>query len=321
MEPILNKKYIKNAIKKAKNILHNGGLVIFPTETVYGIGANATNPTAIQRIYKIKNRPFNNPLICHFQNLQKIKDNFEMNEVANKLAEYFWPGPITLILKKKNSSTICGNVSNNKELVGCRIPNNSIANEILKSVPFPIAAPSANISTKLSPTNIKHLDKKIKDKVFFIDGGDSHFGLESTVINVSSNHPKILRYGSVTAEQIKKIIPKIYFFKQKNSSQLSPGQQFKHYSPNIPLRINVKKVLEGEALLNFGRNNLKSKVYELNLSHSSDLNEAGKNLYNYLHQLDKYEYKGIAVAPIPNNDLGITINDRLNRAIANDSKD
>ena len=319
MKPILNKKYIKNAVKKANKILHNGGLVIFPTETVYGIGANATNPTAVQRIYKIKNRPYNNPLICHFQNLQKIKDDFEMNEVAKKLADNFWPGPLTLILKKKKSSTICTEVSNNNELVGCRIPNNSIAKEILKSVPFPIAAPSANISTKLSTTNIKHLDNKLSNKVFFIDGGESHLGLESTVLNVSSKQPEILRYGSVTVEQLKEIIPDIYFIKKNNSKFLSPGQQTKHYSPNIPLRINVNKVLEGEVLLNFGKNNLKSKIFELNLSISGNLKEAGKNLYDYLHQLDKYEYKGIAVAPKPNNDLGKTINDRLIRAISQDS--
>jgi len=319
METILNKKYIKNAIKKAKKILHNGGLVIFPTETVYGIGANATNSTAIKRIYEIKNRSYKNPLICHFQNLQKIKDEFEMNEIANKLADYFWPGPLTLILKKKKSSIISTNVCNNKKFVGCRIPNNPIANELLESVPFPIAAPSANISTKLSTTNIKHLDNKLRNKVFFINGGDSRFGLESTVLDVSLKHPKILRYGTITVEQLRKIIPNIYFLKNNNSKFLSPGQQKKHYSPNIPLRINVNKVLEGEVLLNFGKNDLKSKIFELNLSVSSNLNEAGKNLYYYLHQLDKQGYKGIAVAPIPNNDLGKTINDRLIRAIVNDS--
>ena len=156
------------------------------------------------------------------------------------------------------------------------------------------------------------------NKVFFIDGGDSYLGLESTVVNVSSSLPTILRYGSITVEQLKKIIPNINLLKKKNSILLSPGQQNKHYSPNIPIRINVDKVLEGEVLLNYGKNNLKSKVFELNLSLSSNLNEAGKNLYNYLHQLDKYEYKGIAVAPIPNNNLGKTINDRLKRAIAKD---
>ena len=128
MKPILDKKYIKNAINKARQILHKGELVIFPTETVYGIGANATNRTAIQRIYEIKNRPYNNPLICHFQNLQKIKNDFEMNEVANKLADFFWPGPLTLILKKKKSSIISSIVSINNELFGCRIPNHPIAN-------------------------------------------------------------------------------------------------------------------------------------------------------------------------------------------------
>ena len=232
MEPILNKKYIKIAVKKATKILHNGGLVIFPTETVYGIGANATNSTAIKRIYEIKNRPYNNPLICHFQNLKKIKDEFEMNELANKLADCFWPGPLTLILKKKKSSIISSKVSNNKKFVGCRIPNNTIAKELLESVPFPIAAPSANISTKLSTTNIKHLDNKLRNKVFIINGGDTSFGLESTVLDVSSKHPKILRYGTITLEQLKKIIPKVYFLKNNNSNFLSPGQQ-----KNITLQI------------------------------------------------------------------------------------
>ncbi len=319
MKPILDKKYIKNALKKAKKILLSGELVIFPTETVYGIGANATNLNAIQKIYEIKKRPYNNPLICHFQNLQKIQNDFEINEVAYKLADFFWPGPLTLILKKKKSSTISFNVSNNNELVGCRIPNHPIAGKLLKSIPFPIAAPSANISTKLSSTNINNLDNELKNNIFFIDGGDSYHGLESTVINVSSNYPTILRYGSITVEQLKKIIPNINFIKKNNLTHLAPGQQKKHYSPNIPIRINVKKVLEGEVLLNFGKNNLKSKLFELNLSPSRNLKEAGKNLYNFLHQLDKYEYKGIAVAPIPNHNLGKTINDRLKRAISNDS--
>jgi len=317
MKSILETINIKNIIKNAHQKLLRGELVIFPTETVYGIGADATKPKAVQKIYDIKNRPYHNPSICHFVNLQKIEDNFEINELALKLADTYWPGPLTLILKKKKSSKISSLVSNDNNLVGCRIPSHPIANKLLQSVPFPIAAPSANISTKLSSTNINHLDTKLKDNVFIIDGGPSTLGLESTVINLSSDNPQILRYGSITVEQIKKIIPKIdkEKEKEKKSNQLSPGQQIKHYSPNISVRINVNSVLDGEVLLNFGKNHLSSKLLELNLSPSGNLNEAGKNFYDYLHQLDNSKFGGIAVAPIPDNDLGKTINDRLKRSI------
>ena len=314
MKPILNKNDVEININKAQKILKNGDLVIFPTETVYGLGGNATDENAIKKIYKIKNRPSNNPLICHFKNINSIEKDFVINDTSYELAKKFWPGPLTLVLEKKDSSDISSKLSNQKKFVGCRIPNHPIAQKLLSGIPFPIAAPSANISTKLSSTKINHLSKKLKDNIFFLDGGKSFYGLESTVINASNNNPKILRLGSITLEEIKKIIPSIILENQNNFSSLSPGQQIKHYSPNLPIRINVNSVLKGEALLNFGNNNLKSEIIELNLSPKENLEEAGKNFYDYLHILDNSQCNGIAVAPIPNHNLGKTINDRLIRA-------
>jgi len=300
-------------LKKGKKILSDGGVIIFPTETVYGLGADATNTKAVKKIYKFKKRPRNNPIICHFKNINEIEKNFILNDDAYKLANNLWPGPLTLILEKKNKSKISKAVSNNKKLIGCRIPSNPIAKKLLFSVDFPIAAPSANLSTMLSSTKISHLSNDLKNKIFFIDGGRCVYGLESTVVKINDNKPVILRLGSITIETIRKIIPKIKLNNLINS-KLSPGQQIKHYSPNKPIRINVKKIMKGEALLNFGKNNLKSKLKELNLSSSSNLDEAAKNFYDYLHKLDVSKCDVIAVAPIPNNNLGKTMNDRLKRA-------
>ena len=162
MKPILNKKDIKINIDKAQKILKNGDLVIFPTETVYGLGGNATSNNAINKIYKIKNRPYKNPLICHFKDIENIEKNFFLNDISYKLAKKFWPGPLTLVLEKKDSSTISTKLSDQQKFVGCRIPNHPIALKLLSGIPFPIAAPSANISTKLSSTKINHLSKKLK---------------------------------------------------------------------------------------------------------------------------------------------------------------
>ena len=307
---------MNSKIIEALKILQNGDLVIFPTETVYGLGADATNDNAIKKLYKIKNRPINNPIICHFKSIKDIEINFIINEKAYELANNFWPGPMTLILEKKRTSKISPLISNNQKFVGCRIPKNTIAQQLLKNLDFPIAAPSANISTKLSSTKISHLNNNLKNNVFYIDGGNSFYGLESTVINVTKDKAQILRLGSITYEKIKEIIPNT-IISNTELNNLSPGLSKKHYSPNKPIRINIKKVLDGEALLNFGKNTLKSDKIELNLSSNSDLKEASKNLYDYLHILDNANCTGIAVAPIPNENLGKTINDRLIRASSN----
>ena len=161
MKPILNNNDVKININKAQKILKNSDLVIFPTETVYGLGGNATDENAIKKIYKIKNRPSNNPLICHFKNINSIEKDFVINDTSYELARKFWPGPLTLVLEKKDSSDISSKLSSQKKFVGCRIPNHPIAQKLLNGIPFPIAAPSANISTKLSSTKINHLSKEL----------------------------------------------------------------------------------------------------------------------------------------------------------------
>ena len=305
----------EKTIVEAKKRLLRGEVVIFPTETVYGIGSDAENEDAVKLIYKVKKRPFHNPLICHFSNIREIEKNFILKEKDIELAQAFWPGPLTLILKKKKESKINTLVSNNQSLVGCRIPNNEIALDLIKELDFPLAAPSANIATKTSITSINDLDNELKN-IFYIDGGSSVLGLESTVLQTTKEGCKILRLGSLTIEEIKK---KFSEYKMETiESNLSPGNQLKHYSPNKAIRINAENVFDNEALLNFGKNNLKSKIQDLNLSIRADLSEASYNFYNFLNILDKSKCNRIAVAPIPNHGLGKTMNDRLKRAAYED---
>ena len=298
----------------AKKTLEKGDLVIFPTETVYGLGGDATNKEAIKKIYNLKKRPETNPIICHFRDIEHVNQNFKISKIDSLLINLFWPGALTLILQKKSSSLISPSVSNNSDLVGCRIPNHPIAIELLNNVKFPIAAPSANIATKISSTHYNHISENLKKKSFILESGSSPLGLESTVLQTFNDKIEILRLGSITIETIIKKIPNIRIEIKNINSTLSPGNQFKHYSPNHPIRLNVKEVRNYECLLNFGKNNLKSKIFEYNLSSKGDLSEASKNFFNFLFLLDNLECKGIAIAPIPNYDLGRTINDRLMRA-------
>ncbi|PPR46954.1 MAG: Threonylcarbamoyl-AMP synthase [Alphaproteobacteria bacterium MarineAlpha5_Bin9] len=307
------KKNLQININKAVKKLFNGDLLIFPTETVYGIGADATNNKAVNKIFKIKRRPTKNPIICHFWSMKQLNNYVILNKKAIKLGKKFWPGPLTIILEKKKNSLISKNVSNYK-YIGCRIPNNKITINILKKFNKPVAAPSANISSKLSITNINQIDKIMKKNTFIINDGLSTLGLESTVISLKNNKPKLLRLGSLEIKKIKKLLPDLVIKSKKSKLILSPGQNFKHYSPNTPIRINIKTVKKNEVLLNFGKNKLKSSIKELNLSPNSNLKEAAKNFFKFLHILDNKNYKCIAVAPIPNNGLGLTINDRLKRA-------
>ncbi len=301
----------QKTIEEAKKRLFNGQLVIFPTETVYGIGANANNHQSVRSIYQIKQRPVSNPLICHFANIKEIEKNVILNYKDYELANTFWPGPLTLILEKKKNSKISPLVSNNLNLIGCRIPSNKISLNLLSLLDFPIAAPSANIATRTSVTSISDLDKNL-NKVYKIDGGNSVLGLESTVIKTTKDGCKILRLGSLTIEEIKNKFSNYDI--EIESSKVSPGNQLKHYSPIKPIRINVSYVNENEALLNYGKNQLISNIKNINLSFNSDLFEASHNFYNYLNILDKTKCTGIAVAPIPEYGLGKTINDRLKRA-------
>ena len=310
-------------ILKASKILQEGGIVVFPTETVYGIGANALNDKAIERIYAAKKRPQNNPLIVHVENLERARSIAHFSEIELFLAENFWPGPLTLVLNN-GSQEISKKVTAGLRTIAIRVPKNATAISLLKSFGKPIAAPSANISGEISPTLATHaLDLK-KDVEMILDGNYCEIGLESTILKCGGGKIDILREGSVTRENIKKVIsfdfPKIEISLQSPGKEIiSPGQLLTHYSPKSNLRLNVLEPSKEEVYLAFGSK--EDSVEGFSLSENKILTEAARNLYNYLRLADEMilkdpnsNKKSIAVAPIPNYDLGASINDRLLRA-------
>ena len=307
------KKINKSNIKLAIKFLGEGKLVSFPTETVYGLGADATNSLAIAKIYETKNRPIFNPLIIHFSSFDQIKENCEINGDIKKLNNLFWPGPLTIILKKKKDSKICELASAGLDTIGVRIPNNKTALELIRSFKKPLAAPSANTSTSLSSTEAKHVYgyfKNDKNLSIILDDGSAKIGLESTILHLINNEIHILRHGGISTEKIKENFPnKIINDEQKKYKKIiAPGMLTKHYSPTVPLRINAKKAKKNELLIGFGPN------YDSpNLSSKGDLTEAASNLFSFLAKYQK-NYSKIAIAPIPNIGIGRAINDRIKRA-------
>ena len=304
-------------IKQAAAIIQNGGIVAFPTETVYGIGADATSQSACLGIYKAKGRPSHNPLIVHVNSIEQVKIYAEFNDNAQKLSK-FWPGPLTMVLKKAQNSGLADCVTAGLDTVAIRIPAHTIAKDLIKQSECPIAAPSANKSGRLSPTNYDHVYDDFKDSIAIIkDKNSSTYGLESTIIDLSTDIPTILRLGFITPAMIEESLGKHVKIASKSSKVKAPGMLLKHYAPRTKLRLNANALLAGEIGLNFAKSSLVSEA-SLNLSISGSLVEAAANLFNYLHQLDKYaikhKIKSIAVAPIPNKAIGLAINDRLSRA-------
>ena len=310
-------------ILKASKILQEGGIVVFPTETVYGIGANALNDKAVGRIYAAKKRPQNNPLIVHVENLERARSIAHFSEIELFLAENFWPGPLTLVLNS-GSQEISKKVTAGLRTIAIRVPKNATAISLLKTFGNPIAAPSANISGEVSPTLATHaLDLK-KGVEMILDGNYCEIGLESTILKCDRGKIDILREGSVTRENIKKVIsfdfPKIKISLQSPGKEIiSPGQLLNHYSPKSNLRLNVLEPSKEEVYLAFGSK--EDSIKGFSLSEKRILSEAARNLYNYLRLADEMiledpnsNKKSIAVAPIPNYGLGASINDRLLRA-------
>ena len=300
-------------IKKSQFFLDKGHCVAIPTETVYGLAANAYSDTAVKKIYKLKKRPKNNPSIVHYSNLKLLKNDCELNKNFFILYKKFCPGPITFILKLKKNSKISKIVTNNKNALAVRFPKHALTKKLLDKLMYPLAAPSANISTKISavsPQDVKEeFGKKIK---FILDGGRTKIGLESTIINLTGK-PEILRFGGIEIDKLKKVL-KIKITINSNSKKiLSPGQGKVHYSPHIPIRLNAKKPKIDEAFVLIKKGKISKKNY-FYLSHSNNLNEAGKNLYKTLRLIKNKKYKSIAIEKIPNKGLGQTINDRLIRA-------
>ncbi|WP_371222835.1 L-threonylcarbamoyladenylate synthase [Orientia tsutsugamushi] len=310
-----------NDINIAAQFIEQGKLVIFPTETVYGIGADATNDNACQNIYRIKNRPMNNPLIIHVNNIQAAQTIGIFNKLAIKLAS-LWPGPISLVVPLNQSAGISRTATANLDTVAIRIPSHKVALMLLQLTQKPIAAPSANPSGYLSPTTYQHANIHFQNSpnTFILKGTQSTYGLESTIIDTTTDRPTILRHGFITTEIIKTITGQNPIIPEKHNNFLkAPGMMLKHYSPITKIRLNATKLLPKEVGLNYGPNTLTGK-YCLNLSPNSNLMNAAANLYHMLHQLDNYaqnpinEVETIAIAQIPNIGIGIAINDKLNRA-------
>ena len=306
------KKNLSN-IKKAIKYLNNDDCVAIPTETVYGLAGNAYSNKATSKIFKLKGRPKKNPLIVHYYNWNLLKKDCEISERFLKLYKKFCPGPISFILKLKTKSLISKNVTNNKETLGVRFPKHSLTRKLLKKLKYPLAAPSANMSSKISPVSkpdvIEEFGKKIK---FVLDGGQSKIGVESTIINLTSK-PTILRLGGIEKNKINKYLKTNIKFTKRKSKIIVPGQGKVHYSPEIPIRLNVKNPRENEAFILIKKRKLSATNYYY-LSKSKNLKEAAKNLYKTLRTIKKTKFKSIAVERIPNIGFGETINDRLIRA-------
>ena len=300
-------------IKKAQKLLNKSECVAIPTETVYGLAANAYSDKACKKIYKLKKRPKNNPLIVHYLNNQILKDDCIFNDDFLKLYKLFCPGPITFILDLKKDSKISKIVTNKKKTLAVRFPKHPVTRNLLKNLNFPLAAPSANLSSKVSAVSSADVKDDFGKKVkYILEGGKSSIGLESTIIDIR-NEPKILRLGGLEISTIEKALNKKITIYKNPLKISSPGQFKLHYSPGIPIRLNVKKINKEEAYLSI-KNMRQKKANFYFLSRDGNLKEAAKNLYSILRKIKKDKHRSIAVGKIPNKGLGRTINDRLKRA-------
>lgn len=331
-------------IAEAAAMIRGGDLVAFPTETVYGLGANALDGQAVARIYEAKGRPSFNPLIAHFCDVAQMQDYIALPDRAKEwfdmLAHHIWPGPLTLIVPRAEGCEISELATAGLETVAVRIPAHPVARDLIKQAGVPIVAPSANLSGTISPTTPAHVAEGLGDKVgMILAGGACTVGLESTVVDLSEEKPVILRPGAVIKEQMEELLNTEIFYIIQNKGEKdaggdngeaaeavkAPGMLLKHYAPSIPVRLNAVDLEPGEALLAFGSDKFMGikgggaakdlpEEQRRNLSEEGDLNEAAANLFAMMRALDKPENKGIAVMSIPDEGLGVAINDRLRRA-------
>ncbi len=315
-----------DAIGDAAQRLNSGELVCFPTETVYGLGANALDGVAVAKIFCAKNRPSFNPLIVHVADKKEAEKYVMMDDRARAVAAQFWPGPLTLVLPKKHDAGISDLVTAGLDTLAIRVPAHPVAQKLLKSCHIPVAAPSANASGEPSATTPQHVIESLGERVpFILAGGACAVGLESTVLDLTHPQPYILRHGIITAEELETLIGPVHFDTGEQGAPRSPGQLIKHYAPSIPVRMNAVDLNPGEALLSFGaiqfmgiRGGGAAKDLPDNqkysLSDTGDLYEAAAHLFAGLRALDKPHYAGIAVMNIPDKGVGVAINDRLKRA-------
>lgn len=335
MKTIKNNENTKNNINEAANIIKQGGLVLFPTETVYGIGASGLNSNAVEKIYKAKRRKSDNPLILHISNMDMLnilaKD---ITEVEYSLMNTFWPGPFTIILNKKD--IIPDIVTGGLNTVAVRMPSNKIALELIQSANVPIAAPSANISGKPSGTNITDIYEELKDKIdYAIDGGNCEVGLESTVVKVEQNTVRILRPGKITKEQIEKIVDFVILDEhilkdvKENETVISPGMKYKHYAPNAICTLvysdNNSKMIEKINDIANEYNNVtviccseNAKEYKIknviDYGRKNDLEEISSNIFRVLREVDNYTSDIVLIEGVSTTGIGLAIMNRLIRA-------
>ena len=300
-------------IKKAQKLLNKNDCIAIPTETVYGLAGNAYSDRACKKIFKLKKRPKNNPLIVHYYDYQNLKNDCNFNKNFFKLYKKFCPGPITFILNLKKGSKISKIATNKKKTLAVRFPKHPTTRNLLKKLKFPLAAPSANLSSKVSAVCSSEVKEDFGKKIkYILEGGKSSIGIESTIIDLR-NKPKILRLGGLDIFTIQRALKKKIIINNNTSKISAPGQFKLHYSPGIPIRLNVNTVKDEEAyvLINKKKEDKANYYY---LSKKGNLKEAAKNLYSTLRRIKRNQYKSIAVCKIPNKGLGKTINDRLIRA-------
>ena len=310
------------AVSDAARSLRDGGLVAFPTETVYGLGADASNAGAIARLYEAKGRPAFNPLIAHVGDLAAAQRIARFDAQAAQLAEAFWPGPLTLVLAKAPGCAVADLATAGLDTIAVRVPAHPIARQILRAFGGPVVAPSANLSGHVSPTTAAHVQSDLAGRIdLIVDGGAVEVGVESTIVGCF-DAPMLLRPGGVPRGEIERVLGRTLMqlphdADSDSGQPLAPGMLASHYAPRTPLRLNSDRLAAGEALLAFGPDaisGIEAASDVMNLSARGDLNEAAANLFGYLRALDARGARAIAVMPVPHHGLGEAINDRLRRA-------
>jgi L-threonylcarbamoyladenylate synthase len=303
-----------NEISKAAEMLRGGGLVAFPTETVYGLGADATSDTAVAKVYAAKGRPMFNPLIVHVASLEEAKALGEFDELSESLARIFWPGSLTLVVLRKIASPISMLASAGLDTIALRVPKHEVALALLSAAGLPVVAPSANPSGRISPTTAQHVRDGLGIKVdAVLDGGACVVGVESTVVRMIEDGPYLLRAGGIARGEIENVLGQTLKIPTPGDGELhSPGQLESHYAPHARLRLNATAPVGGEVFIGFGAH----AHGPFSLSARGDVVEAAANLFRVLHEVDALRPPGIAVAPVPMHGLGEAINDRLKRAAA-----
>ncbi len=301
--------------EKACQILSCGDLVVMPTETVYGLAADATQGMAVAKIYELKSRPSFNPLIIHVDTLDHAQQWGVFSEEALKVAEEFWHcnlSPLTVVVPIKKDTLLSSLVTAGLESVAIRVPSHPVALSLLKIYQRPLAAPSANRSTHISPTTARAVQKSFgRQTPFLLEGGACTIGLESTILDLTTKDPTVLRPGATTVEMLESILQKPVRYTTDKAIK-APGMMKRHYAPNLSLRLNCLQPEKDEAFLGFGDQGTRKP--DLNLSAKSDLKEAAANLFSMMLALDRAPFRGIAVAPIPFYGIGVALNDRLVRA-------